>query len=156
LKDIGVVGAKLVYRTGRLEHIGIVLGVKGLVGYPLRGFYTHPMGFPDPKKNFVRNCSAVSGACMMVRKNVFEQVRGFDEQSPDACDDIDFCLRARQAGYPIVWTPDAELYHEEAPLRFRMSGEGAKFLRDRRGKLLEVDPYYNRNLTVRYEEWTES
>ena len=92
----------------------------------------------------------------MVRKNVFEQFRGFDEQSPDACNDIDFCRRVRQGGYRIVWTPDAELYHEEASLRFRMSREGAKFLRDRWGKLLEVDPYYNRNLTVRYEEWTES
>jgi GT2 family glycosyltransferase len=85
--------------------------LKGLAGYPLRGFYAHPTGFPDPK-DFVRNCSPVGGACMMVRKNVFEQVRGFDEQSPDACNDIHFCLRVRQAGYRIVWTPDAELYHE--------------------------------------------
>ena len=89
---------------------------------------------------------------MVVRKNVFEQVRGFDEQSPDACNDIDFCLRVRQAGYRIVWTPDAELYHEEFPVRFQMNDKGTKYLRERWGKLLEIDPYYNPNLTLRYED----
>ena len=77
--------------------IGIVLGLKGLAGYPLRGFYSHPTRFPGPK-DFVRNCSAVSGGCMVVRKNVFEQVRGFGTTltSASECGRPDIVLCGRQ------------------------------------------------------------
>ena len=107
--EIGAVGAKLFQRSGKIQHIGVVLGLKGVVGYPLRGYRARPLGYPDPSQ-FVRNWSAVSGACMMVRMEVFEKLGGFDERMPGAYNDIDFCLRIREAGYRIVWTPEAELY----------------------------------------------
>jgi GT2 family glycosyltransferase len=150
-EKIGAVGVKLLYRTDRLQHIGIVLGLKGLAGYPLQGRRGRPLGYPDPS-DFIRNCSAVSGACMMVRKSVFEAVGGFDEQLPGAYSDIDFCLRIREAGYRIVWTPHAELYHDEPPSRVDLGGSEAKYFIGRWRNILKNDPYYNPNLTLRYED----
>ena len=150
-REIGAVGARLLDHTGRVQHIGVVLGLKGLAGYPLRGHWWGPPGVPDPSQ-LVRNCSAVSGACMMVRKRVFEQLGGFDEQLPDACNDIDFCLRIREAGYRIVWTPEAELYHRGPLASNFVDDRQAKYFAQRWGKFLKNDPYYNPNLTLRYED----
>jgi GT2 family glycosyltransferase len=151
LSGIGAVGAKLLYRTGRLQHIGVVLGLKGLTGHPLRGFEGFSDTHMDPS-DLIRNCSAVTGACMMVRKYVFDRLDGFDEQLPNAYNDIDFCLRLRQAGYRIVWTPDAQLYHDEPMSRSRADGPDAKYFKNRWDKVLENDPYYNPNLTLQYED----
>ena len=146
---IGAVGAKLRQRSGKIQHIGVVLGLKGVIGYPLRGYWARPLGYPDPSQ-FVRNCSAVSGACMMVRREVFEKLGGFDEREPGTYNDIDFCLRLRQAGYRIVWTPEAELYCD-APAASVDSME-TEYFRERWAHVLKSDPYYNPNLTVRYED----
>jgi GT2 family glycosyltransferase len=152
LSEIGVVGAKLIDRHGRIQQAGLVLGLKGIAGYPLRKSPrdTHT------NNNFaasVRNCSAVSGVCMMVRKSVFEQVGGFDENLSSAHNDVDFCLKVRESGYRIVWTPWAELYHEDD----KHSGRRANsrelaYLKKRWGKTLMKDPYYNPNLTLRHED----
>jgi GT2 family glycosyltransferase len=150
-EEIGAVGAKLLYRNGRVEHAGAVLGLKRLVGHPLRGL---PPGLWDYlySSQDTRNCSAVSGACLMVRKTLFDRVGGFDEGFPDVYNDIDFCLRIREAGYRIVWTPDAELYHDEPFSRNSLNGRQAKSFKRRWGELLKYDPYYNPNLTLRYED----
>jgi GT2 family glycosyltransferase len=147
--EIGAVGAKLLYRTGRIQHIGAVLGLKGLIGYPLRGRF--PQNYPDPS-GFVRNCSAVSGACMMVRKQLFERLGGFDEKLPGAGADIDFCLRLREAGYRIVWTPEAELYHDGPLGSDSLKGRQEKYFRRRWADVLKCDAYYSPNLTRRYED----
>ena len=90
---------------------------------------------------------------MMVRKPLFEQVSGFDEQLPDIYNDIDFCLRIRAAGYRTVWTPEAVLYKDDEPLaRNDPDGRHAEFFEQRWGKVLKNDPYYNPNLTLRYED----
>jgi GT2 family glycosyltransferase len=149
--EIGVVGAKLITRAGLIAHAGTVLGIKGLTGLPLRKF---PRNTPHNfgRSRGTRNCSAVSGACLMVRKSIFEQVGGLDEELADAFEDVDFCLKVREAGYRIVWTPWAELYHEASwPSDGRDSRE-ARLLRERWGTALTSDPYYNPNLTVRYED----
>ena len=151
LAGVGAVGAKLLYRTGRLQHIGVVVGLKGLTGYPLRGLRAGARGYLDPSE-LIRNCSAVSGACMMFRKDVFDRLGGFDEQLPGAYNDVDFCLRLREAGYRIVWTPDAELYHDEPASRSRANGREARYFKSRWDKVLKNDPYYNPNLTLRYED----
>jgi GT2 family glycosyltransferase len=151
LSGIGAVGAKLLYRTGCLQHIGAVLGLKGLTGHPLRGLKGFAGGNPDPSE-LIRNCSAVSGACMMIRKDHFDWLDGFDEQLPAAYNDIDFCLRLLQAGYRIVWTPDAQLYHDEPASRSRVDGRDAKYFKNRWDKVLKNDPYYNPNLTLQYED----
>jgi GT2 family glycosyltransferase len=99
---------------------------------------------------FVRNCSAVSGACMMVRKDVFAELGGFDERVPNTYNDVDFCLRLREAGYRIVWTPEAELYYDATGNS--VDGTEIKYFEERWAQLLKSDPYYNPNLTVRYED----
>ncbi len=88
----------------------------------------------------------------MVRKDVFEELGGFDEQLPGTYNDIDFCLRIREAGYRIVWTPEAELYHDEPLARNSVDGRQAKYIKQRWAKILKNDPYYSPNLTLRYED----
>lgn len=150
-KEIGASGARLLHRNGRLQHTGIVLGLNGLVGFPLKGFFSSPLGYPDPNE-FVRNCSAVSSACMMVRKEAFEEVGGFDGRIAGVCADADFCLKLRKAGYRIVWTPDAVLYHDECDAMGTKNEQDQEYLRIRWGKTLEADPYYNPNLTTTHED----
>src|SRR5258708_32206663 len=100
LPGVGAAGAKLLYRTGRLQHIGVVLGLNGLAGHPLRGLDAGARGYLDPSASS-RNCSAVSGACMMGRRELFEKMGGLDEHVTSACNVIDFCLHLREAGYRI-------------------------------------------------------
>ena len=110
---IGAVGAKLLYPDGRLQHIGIVLGVAGLAAH---AFHQHPGASPGYFGSAImpRNYSAVTAACMMTRREVFDQVGGFDERLAIDFNDVDYCLRLRRAGYRVVFTPWAELYHHES------------------------------------------
>jgi O-antigen biosynthesis protein len=151
-RDIGVVGAKLLYKNNLIEHAGIVLGLKGVAGRPLRNFPRNTRhGFEMACDT--RNCSAVSAACMMVRKAVFEQVGGFDEGLSADYNDLDFCLKVRNAGYRIVWTPWAELYHgDPQPAVGEKNSSEAARLKERWGKILTNDPYYNPNLTLEHED----
>jgi len=89
---------------------------------------------------------------MMVHKEVFEKLGGFDDQVPGTYNDIDLCLRIREAGYRIVWTPEAELYHDGPLASNSVDGKQAKYFKQRWGKILKDDPYYNPNLTLRYED----
>ena len=110
-----------------------------------------------------QNLSAVTAACMMLRKDVWEQVHGLDESFEVAFNDVDFCMRIRQAGYLIVWTPFAELYHYESKSRGledtpekrkRFEGEVLRF-QARWAKELEAgDPYYNPNLSLTREDFS--
>jgi GT2 family glycosyltransferase len=152
-REIGVVGAKLLSRDDLIQHAGMILGLKGVAGLPLRNFPR------DTRQGFgaacdARNYSAVSAACMMVRKSVFEQVGGFDEELSSDYNDVDFCLKVREAGYRIVWTPWAELYHGDSlSTRRRKDFRGVAHLKKRWGKILTDDPYYNPNLTLRHEDF---
>lgn len=145
---IGAVGAKLRYPDGRLQHIGIILGVAGIAAH---AFHQHPGTSPGYASSAlsVRNYSAVTAACMMTRRAVFDQVGGFDEAFPIDFNDVDYCLRVRQAGYRIVFTPYAELYHRESTsVGTRVPSEAAAGLvRQRWGPVIERDPYYNPNLS---------
>jgi GT2 family glycosyltransferase len=152
-KEIGVVGAKLLYKDDLIEHAGIVLGLKGIAGRPLQKFPRNTrVGFGRAAD--LRNCSAVSAECMMVRKDVFIEVGGFDEELSSAYNDVDFCLAVRRASYRVVWTPWVELYHESRvlPENGRAHAE-VEHLRKRWGKLLTDDPYYNPNLTLDHENF---
>jgi GT2 family glycosyltransferase len=112
---------------------------------------------------YAQNVSAVTGACMMMRKSVFEEVNGFDESFKVAFNDVDLCMRIRKAGYLIVFTPYAELYHYESKSRGledtpekqkRFQGEVLRF-KERWKKELEAgDPYYNPNLTLDREDFS--
>jgi GT2 family glycosyltransferase/2-polyprenyl-3-methyl-5-hydroxy-6-metoxy-1,4-benzoquinol methylase len=151
-KEIGVVGAKLLYRNGLIEHAGIVLGLKGVAGRPLRKFPRNTRCGFDIVSD-LRNCSAVSAACMMVRKGIFEEVGGFDEAISARHNDIDFCLRVRKAGYRVAWTPWAELYHGCLCPDIGRGSREVEYLKKRWGKILATDPYYNPNLTLRHEDF---
>ncbi|QVL47856.1 MAG: glycosyltransferase family 2 protein [Thiocapsa sp.] len=153
--EIGAVGAMLYYPDGRIQHAGVILGLLGVANHAFAGM---PKGYVGHggRTHVVQNLSAVTGACLVVRRAVFEQVGGLDERLAVAYNDIDFCLRVREAGYLNLWTPFAELYHHESASRgtdnsseklMRFRGEVA-IMEARWGPMLQRDPAYNPNLTL--------
>lgn len=157
--EIGCVGAKLLYPDGTLQHAGIILGLGGVANH---AFYRHP-GHTDGYKNRARlaqNYSAVTGACLLVRKALYEQVGGLNERDlAIAFNDVDFCLKVRAAGYLNLWTPFAELYHHESASRgtedtpekqARFAREVA-YMQRAWGAELGSDPAYNPNFSLEIE-----
>jgi glycosyltransferase involved in cell wall biosynthesis len=152
---VGAVGAMLYYPDDTIQHAGVVLGVHGVAAHRYAGM---PRGYPGHggRTRVAQTLSAVTGACLVVRRAVYEQVGGLDESLAVAFNDIDFCLRLRQAGYRNVWTPFAELYHHESASRGSEDTDEkkARFAREvatmmaRWGELLPFDPAYNVNLTL--------
>jgi GT2 family glycosyltransferase len=155
--EVGVVGAKLLYPDRRIQHAGVIVGIGGVAGH------SHLLLEGDRPGYFARaqlpqNLSAVTFACAMTRRTVFEQLGGLNEQDLTiAFNDIDYCLRAREAGYLIVYTPYAELFHHESLSRgyednpekqARFGREISYMLERHRGILERGDPCYNRNLRL--------
>ncbi len=154
--EIGAVGAMLYYPDEHIQHAGVILGLGGVANHT---FLRHPRGTDGyfNRARLVQNYSAVTGACLAVRREVFDQVGGFDEINlAVAFNDIDFCLRVSAAGYRNLWTPFAELVHHESMSRGRddIPEKRARFVREvdymRRtwGPLLDNDPAYNPNLSL--------
>lgn len=143
--EVAAVGGRLMYPDGRVQHEGIIVGFAGgsAGNVDFGGF----QAFGET----IRNCSAVTGACMMVRTEVYWELSGFEERLGVAFNDVDFCLRAREKGYEIVYTPYAHLYHHESATRGRLHPESdEQFFRSRWGNPGEYrDPYYNPNLDWR-------
>ena len=152
---IGVVGARLVYDDGALQHAGVVIGLGDLAGHIYRGAVRDEQG-PGTEILTVRNYSAVTAACMMVRRDVFDEVGGFDERLAVEFNDTDFCLRVLQRGYRNVYVPHATLVHHESKSRgtnepSSMSAQkssGRALFRERWQTPGYRDPYYNPNLTT--------
>jgi len=161
-KDIGAVGAKLYYPDGSIQHAGVILGIGGTAGHSHKFISRSSRGYFN-RLMIVQNLSAVTGACMMVRRDVFDKVSGFDENFTHAFNDVDLCLKIRQNGYLIVFTPFAELYHYESKTRgyedtpekqerFRRESE---LLRQKWWEIFKKgDPYYNPNLTLDKEDFS--
>ncbi len=154
--EVGAVGAKLYYPDNRLQHAGVIVGLEGVAGHGHVGVPRESFGYAG-RLVATQNCSAVTGACLMTRRDVFDEVGGLDEEFPLDFNDVDFCLRMRERGYVNVWTPWAELYHFEsltrgsAPSAERQAHlhEGAQRLRARWNDVLrDGDPYYNPNLSL--------
>ncbi len=154
--EAGAVGAKLLFPDGRIQHAGIALDILASGGHPFRGLdgaSRHYFDFPD----VIRNVSAVTGACMMVRAAAFEQAGGFDEaRFPISFNDVDLCLRLGRMGLRNLYTPHAVLRHRESLTRSRRNlvfdPAGVAALRSRWQDLLDADPYYSRNLTRTSED----
>jgi len=152
---VGAVGARLWYPNGTLQHGAVALGVGGVAGH---GHYRVPRGHPGyfNRACLQQNCSAVTAACMVVRREVFESVGGFEENLAISFNDIDFCLRLRARGLHNVWTPYANLIHHESASRghHTLPEEQAQFFResvfmqDKWAPELLDDPFYNPNLTL--------
>ena len=159
-EGVAAVGARLWYGDDTLQHGGIVLGIQGMAGHAHKHL---PKGQPGYLNRAVlhQTVSAVTGACMVVRRSVFEEMNGFEEALGVAYNDVDFCLRARKAGYRNVWTPHAEMIHHESISRgFEDSPEKqarfqteAALMRERWGTWLDKDPAYNPNLTLEHEDF---
>jgi O-antigen biosynthesis protein len=153
---IGAVGARLLFPNDRIQHAGIVLGMGGVAGHPHKGFGKDEMGYVG-RARVIQGFSGVTAACMLMRKKVFEESGGFDEKNlPVAFNDVDLCLRIREMGYRIVWTPFAELYHlesasrgsDETPERIDKFLRENKFMEEKWGATLLEDPFYSPNLTL--------
>ncbi|MDQ3415253.1 MAG: glycosyltransferase family 2 protein [Verrucomicrobiota bacterium] len=146
--EVGAVGARLLYPNDTVQHAGVVLGVGGIAEHAFRHF---PADAPGVSRQLqvTRNYSSVTGACLLTRREVFEEVGGFDEERlPVTFNDVDLCLKMRRAGYLIVYTPFAKLYHHESASRRRsVEALETEVMRERWPEYLERDPYYNPNLS---------
>ena len=143
--EVGAVGARLVNPSGTIEHAGLVLGVNGIAQSAFRGFPAEHPGV-NRQLQMTRNYSAVSGACLLMRREVFQRVGGFDEKLPGALADIDLCLKMRRAGYLVVYTPLAKLRWDPSPTP-EVDASGELIMRQRWSDVLQRDPYYNPNLS---------
>jgi GT2 family glycosyltransferase len=124
-----------------------VLGVGGIAEHAFRGFPAEAPGVCR-QLQATRNYSAVTGACLLTRREVFDEVGGFDESLPDNLADVDLCLKMRRAGYVIIYTPFAKLLdHEPATRRQTVESDEVNLMRERWPDILKRDPYYNPNLS---------
>ncbi|WP_426688346.1 glycosyltransferase family 2 protein [Rhodanobacter ginsengiterrae] len=159
--QVGAVGAMLYYPNETIQHAGVMTGVHGVAAHPYCGM---PRGHAGQmaRARLVQQMSAVTAACLMVRRAAYQQVEGLDPSLQVAFNDVDFCLRLRQQGYRNVWTPFAELYHhesasrghEDTPEKRRRFSREVSFMKHRWGSQLERDPAYNPNLTLSGEPFT--
>lgn len=153
--EIGAVGAMLYYPNNTIQHAGVILGTGGVAGHTYHG---QPRGYAGQKGRgyIIQNLSAVTGACLLMRRDVYDEVGGLDENLPVAFNDVDLCMRITGKGYRILWTPYAELYHHESATRgyedtpekqarFRKEVE---YVQRRWGDRLLFDPAYNPNLAL--------
>jgi glycosyltransferase involved in cell wall biosynthesis len=156
LPEIGCVGAKLIFKNGTIQHAGVYLHENGIGGHIHMGFSKIDYGYMD-RIQIIQNISAVTGACLMIKKDVFEKVGGFDEANlAVAFNDVDLCLKVMDAGYRNIYTPFAELYHyesltrgpEDTPEKIIRFNKEREFIKKKWLKYLKQDKYYNPNLVL--------
>jgi GT2 family glycosyltransferase len=159
---VGAVGARLLYANGTLQHAGVLLGLGGIAGHAHKHLPRQMCGYFG-RAGSMQCFSAVTAACLVMRKALYQEIGGMDEERlAIAFNDVDFCLRLRAAGYRNVWTPFAELYHHESATRGRddTPQKQARFaievqtMKERWGDLLRHDPAYNPNLTLSFEDFS--
>jgi GT2 family glycosyltransferase len=143
--EVGAVGARLLNSDGSIEHAGIVVGVNNIAQPAYRGTPAEHAEAANRQLQLTRNCSAVSSACILTRREIFQEMGGFDANLSGALADVDLCLKIRRAGYLIVYTPFARLYWHYVPGKVDMAGQG--IMEQRWADVLHCDPYYNPNLS---------
>ncbi len=163
-EEIGCVGAKLLYPNNMIQHAGVIVGLGGAAAHAHRMI---PNVYPGYNGWLVgvRNVLAVTGACLVIKRKLFEELHGFDEQFDPGYQDVDLGIRAYEAGYWNVYTPYAQLYHYESVTRHSKQNRDklakdedmAKLLRQKWSKYVDIDysgdPFYNVNLSVMHEDF---
>lgn len=159
--EIGAVGAKLLYSNGLVQHAGVILGLGGVAGHAHKYLKGGDHGYCH-RAIITQNFSAVTGACLVVRKSIYEEVGGLNEVSlAVAFNDIDFCLKLLVAGYRNVYSPYAILYHHESisrghddtPEKHALYMQEFGYMKNSWGDSLKLDPAYNPNLTLEFENF---
>lgn len=160
--EIGCVGAKLYFHDDTIQHGGVILGLWGLAGHSHKNYHRYARGHQS-RLISVQNLSAVTAACLLIRKSVFEEVGGLEEQHLTvAFNDVDLCLKVLKAGYRNIWTPYAELYHYESKSRGNedtlekkaREQQEIRYMQQKWAEILADDPHYNPNLTLSREDFT--
>lgn len=155
-KEVGIVGGKLLYPDNMVQHAGVIIGMGGIAGHPLSRHPADDCGY-FARGIIQQNLNAVTAACMLTKKEVYEKVNGFEEKLAVAFNDIDLCLKVRKAGYLIVYDPEALLYHHESisrgkedtlEKRNRFEGEVDYMAKKWKDVLEKGDEYYNPNLSL--------
>lgn len=161
---VGVVGAKLYFPDGHVQHAGDTVGPGGTANHLHSFIEKNDPGYCN-RAMVMQELSAVTGACMVVWKSLYERMQGLDEKHlPVAFNDVDFCLRVREAGYRVVWTPHAELYHHESvsrgkdqsPEKIRRAKREVAYMRRRWKRVRRNDPFYNPNLSYERPDFSLS
>ena len=159
--DTGAVGAMLYYDNETIQHAGVVLGIGGVAGHSHKYFEKGSYGYFSRLK-IVQNYSAVTGACLVVKKELYEKVGGLDEKNLKvAFNDVDFCLKLLEHGYRNVWTPYVELYHHESvsrgaednPQKVKRFNMEVEYMKKRWINYITADKCYNHNLTNKHENF---
>lgn len=160
-EEVGAVGAKLLYPNNTIQHAGVVMGL-GIASHPFLGFPKRDNGYFG-FLNVTKNYSAVTAACLLTKRQLFNELGGFDEKNLGvAYNDVDYCLRLRERGFLITYTPYAKLYHYESlsrgfdneddikkkdPKKYQRIISERKYMLEKWKKVIKNDPYYNPNLT---------
>ena len=161
---VGAVGVKLLYPNNTIQHAGVIIGLHGTADHPFKGCGRYEEGYMG-RACLQQDLSAVTGACMMTWRWLFEEIGGFDEVNlPVAFNDVDYCLRLRSKGYRVVFTPYVELYHYESLTRGKEKSKMYKeerkkedlFIREKWRNFLQKDPFYNPNLELKGEAFSLS
>jgi len=160
--NVGAVGAKLLYPNDTIQHAGVILGIGGVGGHVHKRMSSKYYGYFG-RAVLTQELSAVTAACMLLRKNVFEEVGGFDEENlAVAFNDVDLCLKIRDKGYRIVFTPFAQLFHHESvsrgddlhPEKVERFNKENEYMLKKWGDQLKNDPAYSPNLTLEREDFS--
>lgn len=160
-KDVGCVGARLWYPDGKIQHAGVLIGFHGVAGHMHKLLDSKQNGYAD-RAVLHQSLSAVTAAVLLVRKSIYQAVGGLDKSLGVAFNDVDFCLKVRDAGYRNIYTPYAQMYHhesasrgaEDTPEKKRREQREITIMKNRYGKTLMNDPAYNSNLTLIAEDFS--
>jgi O-antigen biosynthesis protein len=146
--EVGVVGAKLLRKNRTIQHVGIILGLTGFMGHIYLNAPEHYNGLFG-SVDWYRNYLAITGACQMIRRDVFEEVGGYDLAYELAFGDIDFCIKVHEKGYQNVYTPFAKVFHYEGSSRGYQTpvDDILRGYEQLETYLVEGDPFYSPNLT---------
>src|SRR6202171_54593 len=146
--QVGAVGCMLLFPHGAIQHAGVVIGL-GVAAHPFRGLDERRGPYYSALSHVTRNCAAVTGACLLTRRQVFDEVGRFDEKNLPTCyQDVDLCLKMGERGYRIVYTPYARLYHHESATKIAVAQpHEIEYMHSRWKGMIKNDPFYNPNLS---------